>query len=114
MTDETPEANPPLSPEELAAVAILSEADLQFIDAVILENSFVRWMKVAFVVALTMKALKDRYPDLSYIFYAQRLVRLAKGGQLESRGNLEFMRFSEVRLPGTHLKETLRNSKLSG
>jgi hypothetical protein len=98
MSEEIPEANPPLSDEEQSLVAKLTEADLQVIDAAILANSSNRWLKVARVVVWTEEALKDRYQGLSYIFYAQRLIRLAERGRLESRGNLEYMRFSEVRI----------------
>lgn len=44
-------------------------------------------------------ALKNRYPGLCYIFYAQRLIHLVEEDRLESQGNLEHMRFSEVRIP---------------
>ena len=77
----------------------LSDADLQVIDATILANCSNRWLKVARVVVFTEKALSDRYPGLSYVFYAQRLTRLAKEGRLDSQGNLRYMRFSEVRIP---------------
>lgn len=80
-------------------VAKLTDADLQVIDAAILASSSNHWLKVAPVVWHTEKALSDRYPGLSYIFYAQRLIRLAEDGRLESQGNLEYMRFSEVRIP---------------
>jgi len=80
MTKEIPEANPPLTAEEQLLVARLSDADLQAIDATILGNSCDRWQKVAMVVALTEDALKNRYPGLSYIFYAQRLCRLVEEG----------------------------------
>jgi hypothetical protein len=99
MSEEIPETNPPLSDEEQSIVAKLTDADLQVIDAAILANSSNRWLKVARVVVWTEKALKDRYPGLSYIFYAQRLIRLAAEGRLDSQGNLEYMRFSEVRIP---------------
>lgn len=99
MTEEIPISTPPLSPEEQAVVARLSEADIEAIDATILAKSIHRWRKVARVVAEAMAALEDRYPDVSYIFYAQRLIKLAEAGRLESQGKLTYMRFSEVRLP---------------
>ena len=99
MTEETPISTPPLSLVEQAVVARLSESDIEAIDATLLAKSIHRWRKVARVVAETMDALKDRYPEVSYIFYAQRLTRLAEAGRLESQGKLSYMRFSEVRLP---------------
>jgi hypothetical protein len=99
MDEEIPEANPPLSLEEQSAVEKLTDADLQVIDAAILANASTHWLKVARVLTSTEKTLNDRYPGVSYIFYAQRLIHLAEEGRLESQGNLEYMRFSEVRIP---------------
>jgi hypothetical protein len=99
MDDEIPAANPPLSAEEQSAIAKLTEADLEAIDATILAECSKWWFKVARVVTRTEDALSSRFPGISYIFYTQRLIRLAEDGRLESQGNLEHMRFSEVRLP---------------
>ena len=82
MSEEIPMANPPLSAEEQIVVAKLTDADLQVIDAEILANSSHRWLKVARVVLWTEKALSDRFPGLSYIFYAQRLIHLSERGTL--------------------------------
>ena len=99
MSEEIPQPNPALTAKEQSAVAKLTAADLQVIDAAILANSSNRWLKVARVVTSAEDALSNSYPDLSYVFCAQRLIRLAEEGRLESQGNLEHMRFSEVRLP---------------
>lgn len=77
----------------------LTDADLQIIDSAIMTNSSNRWQKVAWVVWQTEKALSGGYPGLSYIFYALRLIQLVDEGHLESQGDLEYMRFSEVRIP---------------
>lgn len=90
-----------MSAEEKAVVATLTKKDMEDIDAAILTQASNHWLKVARVVFWTETALRERYPGLSYIFYAQRLIHLAEEGRLESQGNLEYMRFSEVRLP-TH------------
>jgi len=100
MSQEIPMANPPLSDEEQSVVARLTDTDLHAIDAAILANSSDRWLKVARVVLWTEESLSHRFPGLSYVFYAQRLIHLAEQGHLESQGNLEYMRFSEVRIPG--------------
>lgn len=99
MSEEVPIANPPLSAAERAVVRKLSDMDLQIIDAAILANSSKHWLKVARVIWHTEQALSDRYPGLSYVFYAQRLTCLAEAGRLESQGDLRYMRFSEVRIP---------------
>jgi hypothetical protein len=99
MSKEIPMANPPLSVEEQCVVAQLTDVDRQDIDAAILAQCSNHWFKVTRVTCDAEKALSDRYPGLSYIFYAQRLIQLVEQGRLESQGNLEHMRFSEVRLP---------------
>lgn len=88
MSEEIPMANPPLSAEERSVVARLTDADLQVVDATILANASNRWFKVARVIWDTEKALSDRFPGLTYIFYAQRLIYLAEQGRVESQGNL--------------------------
>lgn len=99
MNEEIPIANRPLTAKEEAAVAELTEADLQAIDAMILANADHHWFKVARVIMRTEDALRERYPKLSYVFHAQRLIKLVEDGRLESKGNLAYMRFSEVRIP---------------
>ncbi len=97
MSEEVPQLNRPLTAEEQAVVAGLTDAALQIIDAAILAETSDRWLKVARVVGRTADALSHRHPQISYSFYAQRLRRLVETGFLESRGNIEYMRFSEVR-----------------
>jgi len=93
------EANPPPSKEERSVAAKLTNVDFRVIDAAILANASDRWLKVARVILRTEEALGDRFPGLSYIFYTRRLMWLVEQGRLDSQGNLESMRFSEVRIP---------------
>ncbi|MDR3405217.1 MAG: DUF3658 domain-containing protein [Chthoniobacter sp.] len=113
MSNETPSPNPPLSAEEQSIVAGLTDAQIEVIDCAIWANSSRRWLKVARVVAWTESALSDRYPGVSYIFYTQRVIHLAKQGRLESQGNLEHIRFSEVRLPSEYPDAGLMQIPLS-
>jgi hypothetical protein len=99
MSEEIPQANPPTDEKERAAAERLNVQDLQIIRGVILSEASERWLKVARIMMRTEKALAERYPELSHIFYAEYLVRLVAECYLESRGNLLYMRFSEVRLP---------------
>ena len=99
MSEEIPIENDPLSATGRAAVDKLSDADLKTIDAAILANCSTGLFKVARVVWDTEKALTSSYPNLSHIFYTQRLIQLVETGRLESQGNLRYMRFSEVRIP---------------
>jgi hypothetical protein len=99
MGEEVPIANPLLSAEERAAVEKLTDADLQIVDTAILTNCSTGWFKVARIVVDAEQALAKRYPALSYLFYTERLRWLVHEGRLESQGDLQYIRFSEVRLP---------------
>jgi hypothetical protein len=98
MSNEIPEANPSPNAEEQSASAKLTEADLRVIDAAILANCSHRWLKVALVVTSTEDALKEHYPALSYVYYSTRVVCLASKGRLEFQGDLQHIRFCEVRI----------------
>ena len=100
MTDEVPIPTPPLSSDEAAALAKLSREELASIDLAVLDCALPRWRKVAMVVGLAMEKLRAQYPQFSDTFYAERVRALADQGRLESQGDLSYMRFSEVRLPG--------------
>lgn len=88
-----------LEPGEEEEVCRLSQSELDLIDGALLSNSATEWRKVARVIGGALKSLGDRVPDLPDGFYARRVIALANSGKLESRGNLDHMRFSEVRLP---------------
>jgi hypothetical protein len=47
-----------------------------------------------------MRQLQDKLPEIPDGYYAQRVALLVNAGNLHSQGNLDYMRFSEVRLPG--------------
>jgi len=104
VTDKKTEpADPPLTAAENASVAQLTETDLREIDDALLSNATTEWRKVAMIVGLTMSQLQERGQRVSGIpdvFYAQRVQRLVEVKRLEAAGNLAYMRFSEVRLPG--------------
>jgi Protein of unknown function len=99
MSREVPVPNPPLSRKEASAFAKLSQQDKAAIDDGILSCVRPRWQKVTMVVSVAENKLGGRYPQFSYVLYAERIRLLAKQGRLESQGNLRYMRFSEVRLP---------------
>jgi hypothetical protein len=99
VSDEIPREIPPLSPAEQTIAERLTAADLEIIDATIMANCSARWLKVARIVSYTEETLRARYPGLSYIFYTERLSWLVEQGRLESKGDVFYVRFSEVRLP---------------
>jgi hypothetical protein len=84
---------------DLVPIGALAPAELEEIDRVPLAHATPRRQKMAMVVAQTMRKLADRLPKIPFVFYAQRVRRLVRLGQLEGFGDLERMRFSEVRLP---------------
>lgn len=95
----TPQPDGNLSEEEQARVDQLSEEELSFIDRTIIESTSNQWRKVARVVGTTMSATPDAFKLAPDIYYAKRVAKLVSEGKLESQGNLDYMGFSEVRLP---------------
>jgi hypothetical protein len=94
---EEPEPYGPLSAEESALVSQLNDNQLKLIDEALLAEADVHWRKVARVVGSAMRK-PTHVRGVPDIFYAQRVRKLVEAGRLESQGNLEYMRFSEVRL----------------
>jgi hypothetical protein len=86
-----------LGSAEQAVVASLRDTDRDAIDSALLAACATSWRKVARVVGTAMNALQERFPNVPDSYYAQRIATLVKAGTLESQGNLEYMRFSEVR-----------------
>ena len=88
-----------LDAEDEEIASRLTAVEIQIIDQALLENCSPQWRKVARVVGSAMTTFLEVFPDLPDGFYAQRVIQLVRSGCLESQGNLEHMRFSEVRLP---------------
>src|SRR5262249_6978574 len=95
--DTAPDA--PLSPEEEAEARLLTPADIERIDRTLLSHASLEYRKVARVIGWTMMELykEIKVPDG---FYTQRLKVLVAAGLLEADGDLNRMRYSEVRLKG--------------
>ena len=100
-----PEKNPPadapvddLSPAEIKRIARLSPEQLAVVDAVLLAQVSTDWRKVARVGGMAMLVMPSRPRGIPDLFLAMRIAFLVETGQLESRGDLRRMRFSEVRL----------------
>ena len=100
MSDNYLKPLPPLSKEQEAKVALLTDEELKIIDQVLLSNASTQWRKVARVVGGTIISWADfcinGIPD---IFFAQRVQILVENGKLEASGNLNYIGGSEVRLP---------------
>ena len=88
-----------LGPEEQELVSQLTQAELDIIDEALLHCSVSSWRKVPRVIGGAMVALEGRFPRLSLGLYVRRIGTLVESGRLLAKGNVEFMRLSEVRLP---------------
>lgn len=86
-----------LNPDEEAEVLLLTAVDLQSIDDCLLSHTSLQWQKVARVVGSTLMAIGDRFPKIPDLFYSQRIKYLAESGALEVAGDLNRMRYSEIR-----------------
>lgn len=89
-----------LDQEEQAAVDQLTPEQVRTIDDALLAGCAASWRKVARIVGDAIGRLSRQLPEVSGAYYAQRVIVLVKSGHLESQGNLEYMRYSEVRLTG--------------
>jgi hypothetical protein len=100
MTDFDSGPDHPMTPEEEGRARLLTPAELQRIDEALLSNAAHQFYKVARVVGGTMRELGNDFSGLPDVFYASRIKHLVASGQLEAAGNLDRMRFSEIRLAG--------------
>jgi hypothetical protein len=98
--DDDKQSNRSLTPEEEAQARLLTAADLKRIDECLLSHTSHLSHKVARVIARTMQELNNEFPGLPDVFYSTRIKHLAESGAIEAAGNLDRMRFSEIRLPG--------------
>ncbi|WP_454914446.1 DUF3658 domain-containing protein [Variovorax gossypii] len=87
-----------LDEKERLAVAALSEAQVAQIDSVLLADCATSWRKVARIVGTALTKGGEELADVPVGFFAQRVKALVESGKLESQGNLDHMRSSEVRL----------------
>lgn len=95
--DRAPDA--PMDADQQARAEALTPAQLEAMDRELLRASDVQWRKVARVVGTVMFSDWSGKPErIADVFYAQRVARLVRLGQLEAQGDLARMRFSEVRL----------------
>jgi len=99
MTLDSEGPDPQLSAEEAAIAAALTSDFIARIDAELLSHARPRNRKVAMLVGLAMSNPSLRIQGLPDLYYAQRVRSLVSRGALVSEVNLDYMRYSEVRLP---------------
>ena len=100
--DSADDADPPdlpLAADDQDRYDALSERELMELDSALLANCTTYSRKVARVVGTTMMSPAFRERQLSDTCYAMRIIELVRQGKLEGEGNLNYMRYSEVRLP---------------
>lgn len=89
--------DPPLSAQQRSYVQTLTTKQLGRIDTVLRSHVPERWRKVAMVIALAMEDLADEIPGIPDVYCAERIKGLVGSGLLEAQGDLDRMRYSEVR-----------------
>jgi hypothetical protein len=85
---------------------IISPAQLEIIDNLLMSFITEQWRKTAFVIGKTMKALKEnnpielfgKYKDFEVMLLAQRIDYLVTNQKIKSNGNNKAIRFSELRI----------------
>jgi len=95
--DEEITDDPQFNTEQLNRLKSLTDSEIKSIDETLLNNTSTDWRKVARVVGSAMAELKKAHEGIPDVFFAHRIKVLVEQGLLESQGNLNRMRFSEVR-----------------
>lgn len=91
--------DPCFTAAEKAAVAQLSKTEIQHIDDALLSYANCRFQKVAMIVAEFMAQSTLHKADIPDLFYAMRIEALVGKQRLVHQGNLQYMRYCEVKLP---------------
>jgi hypothetical protein len=91
--------DPPMTAQQQSVADSLSPDFVARVDAALVSNARSTNRKVAMIVGITMGEPSLRVPGLPDLYYAQRVKALVVKGLLVADGNLDYMRYSEVRLP---------------
>ncbi len=91
------ENDPKLTEEQIMLTNQLNDSELKDIDNALLSNISSQWRKLARVVGSAIMGMENRVNGIPDVFYAQRVKNFVKEGVVESKGNLNRMRYSEVR-----------------
>ena len=94
-----------LSVEEHELASHITLADTQAIDSALVAGTVTTWRNVARVVGDAMISLHGQVPAAPLGFFIRRIEALVQDGRLEAKGNIQFMRFSQVRLPTSFKSE---------
>lgn len=99
LASATPIPDTYLSAEEVEIASRLTPNQLTAVDRALVAGSISTWRTIAWVVgdALVTLDAESLAPPLGVVI--QRVQLLVQEGQLQARGNTDFMRLGEVRLP---------------
>lgn len=97
IDDDSPDGE--MNAAQAKAAASLSLELVERIDACLLSLVVSHNRKVARVVGSAMLDEALRVPGLPDLFYRDRVRLLVQKGLVVAEGNLDYMRYSEVRLP---------------
>ena len=87
------------TPEQLILIKGLSEDQIESIDKALLASACKNWRKVSRIVSMAMDALPNKVNGIPDVFYSKRVAILIQKNKLLSQGDLNCMRYSEVKLP---------------
>lgn len=101
LDTERPEGPPDteLDGDQQAIVAGLTAEQVALIDGRLIAECSTSWRKVARVAIPIVLEPPEGIAEVPDGYLARRVQVLVASGRLESQGNLDYMRFSEVRLP---------------
>lgn len=100
MEIEDTEPDGELSDEQITQVNELTEDEIEDIDIALLSfASRKHYRKMAYLVGMTITRFPIRVEGIPDIFYAQRVRSLVERGQLVHEGDLNRMRYCEVKIP---------------
>lgn len=86
-----------ITEQDINYLQSLSPEILENIDTIIYSNTSVQWKKIAMVLAKSHREINKLDPEITYEQLLSRVHQLIKIGKLTSQGNINVMRFSEVR-----------------
>ena len=110
--DEEVIDDPPLSTDQQDRVNQLNAKELQKIDETLIGNTGSSWRKVALVIGTTIIDLEATFRGIPDVFYAQRIKTLVERGTIQSQGNLDRMRYSEIRKIENHHTNACSRTRL--
>jgi len=86
--------------EEQDTESRMTQADIEALDSALIGGAHTSWRTVSRVIGDAMVTLEDQLQPLPIGVFVRRVELLVKDGKLEARGDIQFMRVGELRLPG--------------